>query len=137
MSRGRRYDNEPKLNIKKVISVVIAILVIAMFVIGINKLLNSDNSIKEKMFPVGYYTIYENGKWGVIDTNQKILIEPTYDEMIIIPDNTKPIFICTINVNYDTNTFETKAFNEKKQELFENYNKVEVIYNNDKSNNLC
>ena len=36
MSRGRRYDNEPKLNIKKVISVVIAILVIAMFVIGIN-----------------------------------------------------------------------------------------------------
>lgn len=136
MSRGRRYDNEPKLNIKKVISVVIAILVIAMFVIGINKLLNSDNSIKEKMFPVGYYTIYENGKWGVIDTNQKILIEPTYEEMIIIPDNTKPIFICTINVNYDTNTFETKVFNEKKQELFENYNKVEVIYNNDKSNNL-
>ena len=124
MSRGRRYDNEPKLNIKKVISVVIAILVIAMFVIGINKLLNSDNSIKEKMFPVGYYTIYENGKWGVIDTNQKILIEPTYEEMIIIPDNTKPIFICTINVNYDTNTFETKVFNEKKQELFENYKKV-------------
>lgn len=136
MSRGKRYDNEPKLNMKKVISVIIAILVIIMFVVGINKLLNSDNSMKQKVFPVGYYTIYENEKWGVIDTNQNVVIEPTYDEMIIIPDNTKPIFICTLNVNYDTNTFETKVFNEKKQELFKSYNTVEVIYNNDKSNNL-
>lgn len=136
MSRGKRYDNEPKLNMKKVISVIIAILVVIMFVIGINKLLNSDNSMKEKIFPIGYYTIYENNKWGVIDTNQKVIIEPSYDEMIIIPDNSKPIFICMENVNYETNTFETKVYNEKKQELFKDYNTVEVIYNNDKSNNL-
>lgn len=136
MSRGRRYETEPKLNIKKVIAVIIAILVIIMFVIGIKKLLNTDISINDKVFPVGYYTIYENGKWGVIDTNQKVILEPTYEEMIIIPDNTKPIFICTSNVNYETNTFETKVYNEKKQELYKDYNKVEVIYNNDKSNNL-
>lgn len=136
MSRGKRYDTEPKLNIKKVIAVIIAILVIIMFVVGIKELLSDKKNTKEKTFPIGYYTIYENGKWGVIDTNQKIIIEPTYEDMIVIPNNTKPIFICTINSNYETNTFETKALDNKNKELYTNYDKVEVIYNNDKSNNL-
>ena len=30
MSKGRRYDKEPKLNMKKVFAVIIAILVIVM-----------------------------------------------------------------------------------------------------------
>ena len=38
-SRGKRYDNERKLNIKKVIAVIIAILVIIMFVVGIKEIL--------------------------------------------------------------------------------------------------
>ena len=40
MSRGRRYSNEPKLNVKKVIAVVIAIIVIIMFVIALKNLLS-------------------------------------------------------------------------------------------------
>lgn len=35
MSRGKRYEGEPKLNIKKVFAVLIAIAVIIMFIIGI------------------------------------------------------------------------------------------------------
>ncbi len=135
-SRGRRYDNEPKLNMKKVMAVIIAILVIVMFVIGIKELLKGKDEIKEKTFITGYYTIFENGKWGVIDTKQNIIIEPSYEEMIIIPDSTKPIFICTINTNYEAGTFETKVLNNKNKELYTNYQKIEVIYNNDKSNNL-
>ena len=135
-SRGRRYDNEPKLNMKKVMAVIIAILVIVMFVIGIKELLKGKDEIKEKTFITAYYTIFENGKWGVIDTKQNIIIEPSYEEMIIIPDNSRPIFICTINTNYETGTFETKVLNDKNKELYTDYQKVEVIYNNDKSNNL-
>lgn len=135
-SKGKRYDEEPKLNIKKVIAVIIAILVIAMFVIGLRELLKDQDNIKGKTFITAYYPIYENGKWGVIDTKENIIIEPTYDEMIIIPDNSKPIFICTINTNYETGTFETKVLNESKKELYTNYEKVEVLYNNDKQNNL-
>ena len=135
-SRGRRYDTEPKLNIKKVIAVIIAILVIFMFVIGLKELLTGKSELGGKTFITGYYAIYENGKWGVIDTKQNIIIEPTYDEMIIVPEHSKPVFICTINTNYEENTYETKVLNNKNEELFTNYNKVEVIYNNDKSNNL-
>ena len=32
MSRGKRYDTEPKLNMKKVFAVIIAIAVIIMFI---------------------------------------------------------------------------------------------------------
>ena len=44
MSRGKRYDGEQKLNLKKVFAVFIAIAVIIMFVIGINRLFNTESS---------------------------------------------------------------------------------------------
>lgn len=135
-SRGKRYDDEPKLNIKKVVSVIIALLVVVMFVIGIKELLKEKDDVKQKTFITAYYTIYENGKWGVIDTKQNVIIKPSYDEMIIIPDNSKPIFICTLNTNYEQGTFETKVLDNNNKELYTNYDKVEALYNQDKSNNL-
>ena len=41
--RARRYESGPKLNIKKVIAVLVFILVVIMFIIGIKSLLNSKN----------------------------------------------------------------------------------------------
>ena len=37
-SRGRRYDNEPKLNIKKVIATIVAIIVFIMFILSLKNL---------------------------------------------------------------------------------------------------
>ena len=68
MSRGRRYNNEPKLNMKKVIAVIIAIAVIVMFVIAIKNLLNSDSS-SSKLVSASYFLINKDDKWGVIDNN--------------------------------------------------------------------
>lgn len=135
-SRGRRYNGEKKLNIKKVIAVIIAILVIIMFIIGMKQLLKGGFKTNEKVFPLGYYTIYENEKWGVIDTKGNIVIEPTYEEMIVIPNNTKPVFICMENVNYENEQFNSKAINENNETIYQNYDKVEVIYNHDENNNL-
>lgn len=39
MSRGKRYEQEPKLNLKKVFAVVIAIAVVIMFVFIIKGIL--------------------------------------------------------------------------------------------------
>lgn len=135
-SRGKRYDNERKLNIKKVIAVIIAILVIIMFVVGIKEILKDRPKTNEKVFAQAYYTVYEQEKWGVIDTKGNTVIEPTYNEMIIIPDNTKPVFICVENVNYQDGTYTSKVVNEKNEQIYTNYDKVEVIYNHDKDNNL-
>ncbi len=136
MSRGKRYDGEQKLNVKKVFAVLIAIAVIVMFVIGIRELLNTEDTPQEKVVALRYFPVYTDGKWGVIDSRGNIIIEPTHDEYIVIPDNQKPIFICTINVNYADNTYDTKVLNEKGEELFTDYDLVEAIENHDESNNL-
>ena len=125
--KGKRYDTEPKLNIKKVIAVIIAILVVIMFVVGIKEILKDRPMTNEKVFALAYYTIYENGKWGVVDTKGNIVISPSYDEMIIIPDNTKPVFVCQEKVDYQNNTFETKIVNKSNEEIFTSYDKVEVL----------
>ena len=107
-----------------------------MFVIGIRELLNTEDTPQEKVVCFEIFSSYTDGKWGVIDSRGNIIIEPTHDEYIVIPDNQKPIFICTINVNYADNTYDTKVLNEKGEELFTDYDLVEAIENHDESNNL-
>ena len=99
-NRARRYDNEQKLNVKKIIAVIVFILVIVMFIIGIKSLLNGEKTgISGKIETTSYFTVYDNGKWGVINSKGDIVIKPTYDSMIIIPDSSKEVFICTYNIN--------------------------------------
>ena len=135
MSRGRRYDNQPKLNMKKVIAVIVAFILIIMFVMAIKSLLNSDSSAS-KLVSTTYFVINKDNKWGVIDNNLKTVIYPTYDEAIIIPNNKQPIFICTYDVNYEDGTYETKVLNAKGKEMFKEYDKVLPLENYDENNNV-
>ncbi len=135
-SKGRRYEEERKLNKKKVAAVIIAFLVVIMFFIGMKELLKENTKTKEKAFTFAYYTLYENGKWGVIDTKGNVVIEPSYREMILIPDHTKPVFIYLENVNYENGTYTSKAINEKNKAIYQQYDQVEVIYNHDENNNV-
>ena len=65
--RGRRYDNEPKLNIKKVIAFIIAIIVVIMVFISIKNLLTKEKKNQDVSVKTTYFPIVENNKWGVID----------------------------------------------------------------------
>ena len=134
-SRGKRYEKESKLNIKKVIAVIVAIAVIAMFIIGIKTLLTKDKS--ETITKVmSYYPVYTNQKWGVIDQTGEIVIPAQYDQMITIPDNKTDLFICVYDVDYKNNTYKTKVLNSKNNEKFTNYDSVEAIENFDENNIL-
>ena len=135
MGKGRRYDAEGKLNMKKVLAVVIAIAVIIMFIVGLSNLLKSDKNSEEKVIAINYFSVYTNGKWGVINSNGSTIIEPTYSELIQIPDKTKDVFICT-DINYSDNSYTSKAVNKKNEEIFSKYEMVETIQNNDIDNNL-
>ncbi len=135
MERGKRYYEEPKLNIKKVIAVVVAILVIIMFVVAIKKLISDDEGTTRGIASA-YFPVYTNGGWGVIDDSGKIVIEPTYEEYIIIPNNKKDVFICTYGVDYDANTYKTKVLNANGNEIISGYELVQPIYNYDESNNV-
>lgn len=134
-SRGRRYDEEPKLNLKKVIGVIVAIAVIIMIIISIvNIIKNSDKKVEVKNY--SYYTCYENGKFGVINNDGQTVIEPTYDEMIIIPNSSKPIFICTYDIDDANGTYKTKAINEKNEEILTGYDTIEAVDNFDSRQNI-
>lgn len=136
MSKGRRYDKEQKLNIKKVIAVIMAIAVIIMFVIGIKTLLTQEDNYQEKAVIASYYPVYTNEKWGVIDQTGKIIIEPIYDEMITIPSIKNDLFICVYDVDYENDTYKTKVIDSKNKEKFTGYDLAEVIENKDSNNIL-
>lgn len=134
-TRGRRYDNEPKLNLKKVAGVIVAIAVIIMIIISlVNIVKKSDQTVEVKVY--SYYTSYENGKFGVINNYGETVIEPTYEEMILIPNSSKPIFICVYDVNDVDGTYKTKAINEKNEEILIGYDKIETIDNYDSKQNV-
>ena len=134
MSKGKRYDTEPKLNLKKVFAVVIAIVVIIMFVFIIKGLFNGNAT--GKITSKSYFTAYKDNKWGVIDETGNNVIDPSYAEMIIIPNAKTGVFICTYDVNYETGEYKTKVLNEKNEEIFTQYDKLEAIQNKDENNNL-
>ena len=135
MSRGRRYINEPKLNIKKVIGVVVAIVVIIMFIIAIKNLLNTDSS-SNNLVSTTYFLLNKDNKWGIIDNNAKTIIEPTYDDAIILPDVKKDLFICMYDIDYITETYESKVLNSKGEEIFTEYDRVNALENYDINENV-
>lgn len=127
---GKRFDSEPKLNMKKVFGVIIGFAVVIMFIITLSKLLD-DSSKTPKITEASthYFPVYTNEKWGVINSSGNVIIEPKYDEMILIPNNSTPIFLCTYDVDYTNNTYKTKAINEKSQEILKGYDNIWAISN--------
>ena len=137
MSRGKRYNGEPKLNMKKVAFVVIFIIIIIAFIFGIKQILKADKTtLAKKNIELNYFTLFSNGNWGVINSYGETVIQPANGEMVVIPNKTKPVFICTYEVNYVDGSYKTKAINDKNQEIFTGYENVMAIQNYDEDNNL-
>lgn len=134
MSRGRRYNGEQKLNMKKVFAVIIAIAVIIMFIFVIKTLLSKEKG--DKVIADTYYTCFENNKYGVINSKGEKVVEPSYAEYITIPNHKKAVFICTYDVDYTNETYQTKALNNKNEEIFKQYEQIEAIQNIDSNHQV-
>lgn len=128
--RGRRFNDEFALNSRKVFASIVAIIVFIMVIVSIVNLLNKDkNKVAEMQVPKRYFTILESGKYGVIDGTGRIVIKPIYDEMIIIPNPAKDVFICDYNADYNTETHQTKVLNAANQQLLRKYEKISPLEN--------
>ena len=77
--RGRRYDEEPHLNYKKVFAVILVLVVIAMIVFMIKNILEKGKE-SGKITSASYYALYTDNKWGIIDNNGIEIISPSYQE---------------------------------------------------------
>lgn len=137
MSRGRRYNGERKLNMKKVVGLIATIIIIILIIFGIRQILKADKqTLATKNVELHYYTLFTNGNWGVINSSGDTIVEPAYAEMVMIPNKSKPVFVCTYEVNYVEGTYKTKVINDKNQEIFTGYENVSVIQNNNENNEL-
>ena len=134
MSRGKRYE-EPKLNMKKVFAVVILFIVIIMCIIMLKGIF-TENEEQGNIISIDYFAAYKDNKWGVIDSNGNIVIEPSFSEMIIVPNSKEDVFLYTYDVNYEDGTYKTKAINSKNEGIFTNYEQVEAISSVDENQNL-
>ena len=136
MSRGKRYNDEQKLNLKKVFAVIIAVVVIILFFVGIKKMLKKEDGTANSFSEISYFTVNSNGKWGVINSKGENVIEATNDEIIVIPNNKKDVFVYTYDVNYTDGSYKTKAVNASNDQLFTTYEKVEVLSNYNENNSI-
>ena len=129
--KGRRYDEGRKLNIKKVIALIVAIIVIIMVCVSLKHLFSKgkESLTKDVSTLTTYISIFENDKWGVIDNKGNKIIEPTYDEMIVIPNKNEDVFVCTYDVDYTTGIYKTKVLNEKGKVILDEYSNVEAFEN--------
>ena len=132
---AKRYD-EPKLNKKKVFMVIFVIVLIVAAIVLFRNMSKKTTAtaVPEKIVSLNYYTCFNNNKWGVIDSNGKTVLQPQYDEMIVIPNKTKKAFVCLYNVNYTDGTYDSKVVNENNETIINGYDKVEAIINKDKDN---
>ena len=133
MARGKRYQTDGKLNYQKVFAVIIAIAVIIMLVFIIKNVLKEREEITKDY---EYFALYSQNKWGIINQEGEVVIQPSYEEMIVIPDKTKDVFICIYNVNEETGTYQTKAINSKDETILTGYEQIEALDNIDKNSNV-
>lgn len=102
------------------VSIIVVILVVAISAIAYYFI--KENSRKYEIATIEnyqYLTLKKNETYGVIDKNQNIIIEPNYTS-VTIPNPEMAVFICSEGEN-------SKIFNEQKQEIFTEYEKVEPI----------
>ena len=137
MSRGKRYNGEQKLNVKKVVAVLLTFAIIIGLIVGIVQILNADkNSMEGKNIELHYFSMFSNGNWGIINSSGDVILEPANAEMVVVPNKAKAVFICTYDVNYEDGTYKTKAVNAQNEQLFTEYNNVYAIQNHDQNNNI-
>lgn len=133
MSKGRRYSGEQKLNYKKVFAVIIAIIVIIMGIVIVKKLITKAK--QTTILVASYYSLYADNKWGILNSKGETVIEPMYQEMLIVPDKTKDVFLCIYDVNSETGEYKTKVINSKNEQIYTQYDKVEALENYDANGN--
>ena len=73
----------------------------------------------EKVNSYNYFVLEKDNLLGVIDRNGNIVIEAKYDN-VVIPNPEKNLYICYEGEN-------TRVFNEKQEEILNNYQNIQPV----------
>lgn len=122
---------------KKKVIVVLSIIILIIGIISIikyNKNKSKFNYTIEQISEVNYFLLMQNNKYGVINKNGDIVVDPIYD-VVEIPNASKSVFICKGNYDQNSGEYNIQVFNDKKEPILYQYYTVEAIkLNNVESN---
>ena len=111
---------------KKIFVVSIILIVLAVLTTIVIKANNNLKYEIEEVSEYNYFKLYKGQKYGVIDKNGSVIIEPEYDTLYI-PNPSKDIFVCYYDYNENDGEYKTKVFNKDKKQLFTEYETVEAF----------
>lgn len=107
---------------KKKVIVVLSIIILIIGIISIikyNKNKSKFNYTIEQISEVNYFLLMQNNKYGVINKNGDIVVDPIYD-VVEIPNASKPVFICKGNYDQNSGEYNIQVFNDKKSQFYIN-----------------
>ena len=108
-----------------VVKIVIGCIVI-LLIIGIISIIALTNNKQTIDIEENYLLLKQDNRYGVIDKNGSIIIEPQY-EMIQIPNPEKPVFVCLFDYNNDTMEYKTKVLNDKMEQIYTTFSDINAI----------
>ena len=107
-----------------IIGIVILVAIVALVVFIVNRMSYSYTVEEVKEF--NYNILTKNERYGVINKNGEVVVEPIYDT-VQIPNPSKPVFICMSDYNTETKEYKTTVLNDQKEILFSEYESVQAI----------
>ncbi len=118
---------------KKVLIIITIVIILIIGIIATLIAIDVADKAKyeytiEKVTEINYNIINKDERYGVIDRQGNIVVEPIYD-IIQIPNPSKPVFICMSNYDIQEKEYTTNVFNEKGEEIFQGYQYIQAIPN--------
>ncbi len=116
--------------IKAIVKPIIIIAIIALIVGLAYRYMQKRNKNYELEIvnSYSYYPLLQDSKYGIIDLQGNILVNPEYKQ-VIIPNPSKDVFVC-VNENEREDTDEddtTVVFNQQGEQIFKEYENVSAI----------
>lgn len=127
--------NKENKKIKIIIPIITLFILITIFIIFFLIKQNNKNYEIEEITQFSYFKLYENEKYGVIDTSGNILVEPKYD-MLIIPNPSKAVFIGYFNYDSQKGEYKTEVINDKNEKILTKYEQVQPLIFKDSSSDV-
>ena len=115
-------------NSKRMILIIVIIAILLILILGgifiYNKYIDKNYKI-ESIDQYSYFILYEDEKYGVIDSKGKIVVNPKY-EMLVIPNPSKDVFVGYTNYN-SQEEYKTEIINSKNEKILTKYEKIEPL----------
>lgn len=119
---------EKKKLIKIIIIILIIIAIIAAATITVIYFVKS-SKLDYQILDIedyNYSIFFRDNKYGVINKEGEIIVEPTYTN-VQIPNPSKPLFICISEYNQELGEYENKILNENKEQILTTYDRISAI----------